>query len=278
MLHYGADLHCIEPSVAPFKSKMNSAFPKSPKAVKQEETISRQQPASTALSESSRRRAENEFLAMVCHEIRTPLNGIVGFARLLTEAPLRAAERDSARTILTCAEKMLCLLEDISDLSSMEAGGFKIEPRPFAIRPVVEEVRGLFSLQARQKGIALATNIAPDVPETFVGDAGRLRQVLLNLTGNAIKFTETGYVSIAVSHESPMLFCVKDSGTGIPAEMLETIFDPFTCGHKNGGRGLGLAISKRLVELMGGSLRVETSPGFGSSFFFCLPLQPVLED
>lgn len=214
---------------------------------------------------------------MVCHEIRTPLNGILGFARLLSEAPLRNTERDYARIILTCAEKMLCFLEDISDLSCMEAGGFKIEPRPFDIRPVVEEVRDLFSLQARQKGIVLETNIASDVPELFVGDAGRLRQVLLNLAGNALKFTETGYVSIAVSHESPMLFCVKDSGPGIPAEVLETIFDPFTCGHKNGGRGLGLAISKRLVELMGGSLRVETNPGFGSCSFFRLPLQPVLK-
>jgi len=221
---------------------------------------------------------QQEFLAMVCHEIRTPLNGIVGFARLLTEAPLRDAEQDCARTILTCAEKMLCLLEDISDLSCMEAGGFKIESRPFAIRPVVEEVRALFSLQTRQKGIALETNIAPDVPEMLVGDARRLRQVLLNLTGNAIKFTETGYVSIAVSHESPMLFCVKDSGPGIPAEMLGAIFNPFTCCHKNGGRGLGLAISKRLVELMGGSLRVETRSEFGSSFFFRLPLEPILED
>jgi len=222
-------------------------------------------------------RTGKEFLAMVCHEIRTPLNGIVGFARLLTEAPLRGGEQDCARTILTCAEKMLCLLEDLSDLSCMEAGGFKIEPSPFDIRSVVEEVRDLFSLQARQKGIALETNIAPDVPETLVGDARRLRQVLLNLTGNALKFTETGYVAIAVSRESPLLFCVKDSGTGIPAEMLETIFNPFTSCHKNGGRGLGLAISKRLVELMGGSLRVETSPGFGSCFFFRLPLEPVLQ-
>lgn len=218
-----------------------------------------------------------EFLAMVCHEIRTPLSGIVGFARLLTEAPLRDAEQDCARTILTCAENMLCLLEDISDLSCMEADGFKIESRLFAIRPIVEEVRSLFSLQARQKGIALETNIAPAVPETLIGDAKRLRQVLLNLTGNAIKFTENGYVSIAVSRESPILFCVKDSGTGIPSEMLETIFNPFTCCHKNGGQGLGLAISKRLVELMGGSLRVETSPSFGSCFFFRLPLQPGLE-
>ncbi|MCK9588665.1 MAG: ATP-binding protein [Terrimicrobiaceae bacterium] len=215
---------------------------------------------------------------MVCHEIRTPLNGIVGFARLLTEAPMRDAEQDCARIILTCAQEMLCLLEDISDLSGMEAGGFKIESRPFAIRPVVDEVCELFSLQARQKGIALETNIAPDVPETLVGDARRLRQVLLNLTGNAIKFTEKGHVAIAVSRESPILFCVKDSGTGIPVEMLDAIFNPFTSCHKNGGLGLGLAISKRLVELMGGSLRVETSPGFGSSFFFRLPLEPMLED
>jgi signal transduction histidine kinase len=218
-----------------------------------------------------------EFLAMVSHEIRTPLNGIVGFARLLAEAPMRDAEQDCVRIILTCAEEMLCLLEDISDLSGMEAGGFKIEPRPFAIRSVVDEVCELFSLQARQKGIALETNIAPDVPETLVGDAGRLRQVLLNLTGNAIKFTEKGHVAIAVSRDSPILFCVKDSGTGISSEMLKTIFNPFTCCHKNGGRGLGLAISKRLVELMGGSLRVETHPGFGSCFFFRLPLEPIRE-
>jgi len=222
-------------------------------------------------------RVDKEFLATVCHEIRTPLNGMIGFARLLSEAPLRDAEKDCARIILSCAEEMLCLLEDLMDLSCMEAGGFQIEPHPFDIRSVVEEVRDLFSLQTRQKGITLETNISLDVPETFVGDARRLRQVLLNLTGNAIKFTDTGYVSIAVSSESPLLFCVKDSGTGIPAEMLDAIFNPFTSCHKNGGRGLGLAISKRLVELMGGSLRVETSPGFGSCFFFRLPLESVLK-
>ncbi len=130
----------------------------------------------------------------------------------------------------------------------MEAGGFKIDPRPFAIRPVVEEVRDLFSLQARQKGMALETNIVLDVPETLVGDARRLQQVLLNLTGNAIKFTEKGHVSIAVSRESPLLFCVKDSGTGIPAEMLETIFDPFTYCKKHGGRDSALPFPNGLLN------------------------------
>lgn len=242
-----------------------------------EERIPKQSVSTDVLPESSLTPASNKFLAMVCHEIRTPLNGIVGFARLLTEAPLRDAERDYARTILSCAEDMLCLLEDLSDLSCMEAGGFKIESRPFAIRPVVEEMRTMFSLQARQKGIVLETNVAPDVPETLFGDARRLRQVLLNLTGNSIKFTETGHVTITVSREASTLFCVKDSGPGIPPEMLETIFDPFTCGHKSGGRGLGLAISKRLVELMDGSLRAESQVGFGSCFCFRLPLEPVQE-
>ncbi len=218
-----------------------------------------------------------EFLATVFHEIRTPLNGMIGFARLLSDAPLRDAEKDCARIILSCAEDMLCLLEDLMDLSCMEAGGFPIETHPFDPRSVIGEVRDLFSLQARQKGIALETNIAANVPDRLVGDARRLRQVLLNLTGNAIKFTETGCVSIAVSHD--LLFCVKDTGPGISPVLLDTIFEPFTSYHKNGGRGLGLAISKRLVERMGGFLRVETSTDFGSCFFFRLPLmEPALEN
>lgn len=221
-------------------------------------------------------RRQGEYLAMVSHEIRTPLNGILGFAQLLSEAPLRAEEREHAHTILASAEAMLRILDDLLDFSCMAAGDFRIEAAPFLVRSVVEEVHSLLALQARQKGVSFMSEVGADVPEILIGDAGRLQQVLINLAGNAIKFTDHGHVTIAVYRDSTVsriVFYVEDSGAGIRPEKVETIFDPFIRCRDRGGRGLGLAISKRLVELMGGALYLKTQFGSGSLFLFSLPLE-----
>ena len=216
-----------------------------------------------------------EFLAMLSHEIRTPLSGILGFARLLSEAPIPTKQKDYAQTIIKSADAMLRILDDLLDFSCMEAGDLRIEAHPFAVRPMVEEVHSLLALQAQQKFIFLETEIAADIPEELVGDAGRLRQVLINLASNAIKFTDAGAVTIAVFRHpvlSRIVFCVRDTGTGILPETLPGILNPFIRCRQKEGSGLGLPISKRLVELMGGFLCVKTQHGSGSLFLFSLPL------
>jgi two-component system sensor histidine kinase/response regulator len=223
--------------------------------------------------------AKSAFLANMSHEIRTPMNGVMGMAELLLETPLSASQRDYAETILHSARALLTLINDILDFSKIEAGKLELEQCEFDLGETLEEVLRLISVQAHAKGLEVTAHVDPAVPDLVRGDAARMRQVLVNLCGNAVKFTHRGEVAVNVkvvasdAENITVLFEVRDTGIGIPADRLEALFRPFsqldasTTRHF-GGTGLGLSIVKSLVELMGGQAGVESREGSGSNFWF----------
>jgi len=238
-------------------------------------------------------RAKSEFLATITHELRTPMNGICGMTGLLLDTALDDEQREYAETVQKCSDDLLTLINDMLNFSQIETGKCALNIVEFELRIVVEDVLESLTEAAHKKGLAMTASIHSDVPHCVAGDPGRLRQVLLILVGNAVKFTETGEVVVSVTRveanatETVVHFAITDTGIGIPAEAHGKLFQVFSqvdgsSTRKYGGTGLGLAIAKRLVTMMDGAIGVESTPGQGSTFWFtvrfsvCAPASDVV--
>ncbi len=245
-----------------------------------------QQLAAACAAAHQANQVKGEFLANMSHEIRTPLNGIIGLTELMLHGELDREHRKQLELVYTSAEALLDVLNDVLDYSKIEAKRLTLSPHPFGIREMMEDTIRLFAPQAHHKNLELSLRVMPNVPTAIVGDEARIRQVLVNLLGNAVKFTESGEIAVAVSvidqsdQEIKLQFSVRDTGIGIPTDKQQLIFEPFhqadsTTSRKYGGSGLGLTICNSLVSLMGGKMSVISQPGQGATFLFTLACQGV---
>jgi signal transduction histidine kinase len=228
-------------------------------------------------------RAKGEFLAIVSHEIRTPINAVMGIGELLAETPLNEEQRSHLAVLRRAGDNLSALINDLLDLARIDAGRLELDPAPFELRPVLDQQLAVVFVGAISKGLQLHLDVAPDVPKCVMGDRKRLAQALLNLLGNAVKFTQQGSVTLAVrrapGRSEVLRFQVRDTGMGIAPERCESIFEPFTQAdgsvtRNHGGSGLGLTITRRLVNLMGGEIELVSALGEGSIFTFTASLPP----
>ena len=241
------------------------------------------------LAAEAANRAKDEFLANVSHDIRTPMNAILGMTELVLDTPLSASQRQSLDTVRSAAGSLLGLINDLLDFSRIEAGKFELVPDDFQLRELLGDTMRALAVQAHRKGLELICDVHADVPDCLIGDSNRLRQVLVNIVGNATKFTEAGKVALDVSvaaspHDDGGIvvrFSVRDTGIGIPKERQKAIFRAYeqedaSTARRYGGTGLGLTIAARLIALLGGEITVDSAPGRGSTFTFtaALRIQP----
>ncbi|MES2309118.1 MAG: ATP-binding protein [Verrucomicrobiota bacterium] len=228
-------------------------------------------------------RAKSSFLAVMSHEIRTPMNGILGFTQLLKQSPLSSEQKEYVGIIDQCGKGLLTLIDDILDYSKIDSGGVKLESKTISFPHMAEEITNLFSLEAKNKNLAFKFDLDPHLPDSFIGDPDRIRQILLNLIGNALKFTSKGSITVDIrpvtdSKNNFIEFSVIDTGIGIRADQQDKLFKPFSqidgsATRAYGGTGLGLSICRSLIEKMNGKIFVQSTPGRGSTFRFQLPIE-----